>query len=123
MMAITERNGQMPVEKIPYADVTWALKNDVHVTLIYHDPNGIRTTFLVSRIHIGPIPSGQYYKPWGHALVLEFSDSPFLEINGQVIPEALEPEELIKWATLVDAVSLSPHFPDGGDWVTTRCEV
>lgn len=109
----------MSAEKIPYSDVQWALKNEVHVTLI--DAESGHTTYLVARVHIGPIPSGQYSRPWGHALVLDFDDDT-LVINGQDIPESNDPEELLKWATLVEGVSLSPYLARPGEYVTTRLE-
>jgi hypothetical protein len=100
---------------IPYEETLWALREDVHVTLISHDADGLRTVFLVTRIH--PIPqSASYRKPWQLALVLEFDDSGAVRINGDL----LNSRDLLKWASLVDAVSLSPHFPKLGDYVTTR---
>lgn len=101
-------------EPIPYGEVLWALREDVQVTLILHDPNGVKTIYLVTKTLR---PWNYASKPWNYALVLEFSDDGEVIVNGQLrIPES----DQMDWATLVDAVSLSPHFPTPGDFVTTR---
>lgn len=111
---------------VPYKDVKWALEDYVQVTLISHDPEGVRTIYLVTRIDFswaGHRRVSPYVMPWDHSLVLDFpGDSLLLLINGQFMLEATESEELLKWATLTDAVSLSPHFPAPGTCVTTRWE-
>jgi hypothetical protein len=110
---------------ITYRDILWALREDVQVTLLDHDPNGVRTLYLVTRTLLenatrsysrGSCP---YTAPHDHALVLDFVDDR-LVINGIFIEAANTDKELIDWSQLVDAVSLAPSFPTFGACVTTR---
>lgn len=109
---------RQPSEHIPYAEVTWALHEMVQVTLLSHDDDGLRTTYLVTRHAFGPVIDKRSLKPWDHALVLEFGDSGEVVINGDLHTS----NDLIAWAQLVDAVSLSPYFPELGDYVTTELD-
>lgn len=102
-------------EEIPTEEIQWALTEDVAVTLISYEPASTRATYLVTRN--GYDRRGwNDPKPWDQALVLVFEDDT-VEINGQPM---LDHSQLEEWCSLVDAVSLSPHFPTGGDYVTTR---
>jgi hypothetical protein len=105
-------------EHIPYAEVTWALRETVQVTMIWHDFDELKTTYLVTRLLFGPVIDKRSVKPWDHALLLEFGDSGEVVINSDLHNS----NDLEKWSELVDALSLSPYFPELGDYVTTEVE-
>lgn len=118
--ARTQTQGGTLPGKVPYRDIQWALREEVQVTLIAHEATGTRTVYLVSRTTFGSVIDKRHPMPWDIALVLDFEDDTLL-INGMVFDESLS-GDLIHWAELVDAVSLSPSFPKPGDCVTTEIQ-
>lgn len=101
-------------------DISWALNEDVWVTMIDHDANAVETTVLISRIAPPVTQSGFWapIKPTDVSFTATFTDTGDVIVNGRRINPSME-RTIEMLCSLADEVSINiPRNP--GEYVSAH---